>query len=466
MKQLSSKRIAISFGMLALALATVLAFAPAQAYANVQKSDVIAGETVANRNLSAAQCPSVEATSVLLMDSDGNVLFERNADEHVNIASITKVMTAVTAVEYASLDTEITVSSTAAAIGESSAGLQAGDTLTLQEALKAMLWPSGNDAAQSIAECVGAQILKEQGNASPTSTESVEAFVRAMNDTSAKLGMTNSLWANPHGLDDGVYASQEMYSTARDVATLANYAMKIDAIRSITSQEGGTVTVVRDGATTGVELESTDELFGVVDGVLGVKTGFTDAAGECFAGAVEQNGTRLISAVLNSTSSSMRFTDTRTLWEWAYENMIDYAAAQTTQTTVNANGTTVPLVAEVADAAWTDKTIPATLEDPNQTFRVFALAGNVSQEVTYYDINGGVKAGDVVGTITYYQQNEVIGTANLVATQDVAAPNPLEALGIWWSRLIGGFSGDDGVADSVCYNEVELIYDKSSLSAA
>lgn len=465
MFQHSSKRLTFAFAGITIALAAILAIAPATAYANVQKSDVIAGETVADRNLSAAQCPSVEATSVLLMDSDGNVLFERNADEHVQIASVTKVMTAVTAVEYASLDTEITVSSTAAAIGESSAGLQQGDTLTLAEALKAMLWPSGNDAAQAIAESVGAQILKEQGNSSASSTEAVEAFVQAMNDTSAKLGMTNSLWANPHGLDDGEFAGQELYSTARDVATLANYAMNIDTIRNITSQDGGTVTVTRDGAKTEIELESTDELFGVYDGLLGVKTGFTDAAGECFAGAVEQNGVRLISAVLNSTSSSMRFTDTSNLWDWAFENMIDYSAVQSTQTTVNANGATVPLVAEVADAAWNDKTVSATLEDPNQTFRVFALAGNVSQEVSYYDINGAVEAGDVVGTITYYQQNKVIGTANLVATESVAAPNPLEALGIWWPRLIGGFSGDDGVADSVCYNEVELIYDKSSLSA-
>lgn len=116
------------------------------------------------------------------------VYFERAATDDTKIASVTKVMTAVTALDSVPTDTKVTVSSNAATIGESSANLQEGDTMTLSEALRAMLLPSGNDAAEAIAESVGAVMLQSQGKDSSKTDDCVNAFVDAMNAKSAELG--------------------------------------------------------------------------------------------------------------------------------------------------------------------------------------------------------------------------------------------------------------------------------------
>lgn len=435
------------------------------AMADIKKTDIIAGDTVEASGIASSSCPSIDATHAIVIDDDGNVYFERDADTQVHIASITKVMTAVTAIDSVPLDTTITVTSEAASIGESSAQLQEGDVLTLREALKAMLWPSGNDAALAIAQSVGALMLQSEGADSSDPDACEAAFVEAMNRESQQIGLTNSTWNNPHGLDDGSYAG-DFGSTARDVAILAKYALSKSAIRDITSVDGGTAEVQRDGSTVEIVLESTDELLGSYDGVIGLKTGFTDSAGECFAGAVEKDGVTLYSVVLDSSSSSQRFEDTTTLWDWVFDNLVDYSLAQTTEMTTDASGNAVPLVAQVADTAWTDKTVDATLADPQASITVFSLAGNVSQEVSFQEPDGAVSAGDVVGKITFYQHNQVVAEQDLVSTESLEAPNPIQSIGIAWSRFIGGFSGDDGVADNVLYNDTPMINDKSARAAA
>ena len=122
---------------------------PVPALADVRKADVVYGQTVDARGLSVAQCPNIDAEYALVMDADGTVYFERNATSPTQIASITKVMTAIVALDAVasgavSLDSTVTVSAAAAAVGESSAGLQEGDAMPLEVALKALLVPSGN----------------------------------------------------------------------------------------------------------------------------------------------------------------------------------------------------------------------------------------------------------------------------------------------------------------------------------
>ena len=122
------------------------------AFADVRKADVVYGPTVDARGLAVAQCPSIDAEYAMVMGADGTVYFERNAQSPTQIASITKIMTGVVALDAVedgllSLDSPVTVSAAAAAVGESSAGLQEGDVMNLDAALKALLVPSGNDAA-------------------------------------------------------------------------------------------------------------------------------------------------------------------------------------------------------------------------------------------------------------------------------------------------------------------------------
>ena len=131
-----------------LCIALAFAFSvPQSALAEVRKADIVGDSTVESLGLTVSECPSIDCDYAILVDSEGTVYFERNADMPTQIASITKVMTAIVASENINKDTIITVSEKAASIGESSAGLQAGDQMDFQTALKALLVPSGNDAA-------------------------------------------------------------------------------------------------------------------------------------------------------------------------------------------------------------------------------------------------------------------------------------------------------------------------------
>ena len=231
---------------LALSLALSCAAAPA-AFADVRKADIVYGQTVDARGLSVAQCPSIDAEYAVVMDAEGTVYFERNASSPTQIASITKIMTGLVALDavdagLVSLDTPVTVSAEAAAVGESSAGLQAGDVMDLGTALTALLVPSGNDAAVAIAETVGAALLAAGVAGGDTAQD---AFVAQMNATAAELGCVDSVYENPHGLDFDAYAGN-LHSTASDVAKVVRRAMQNETFRAAVSQ-GDTVIEVERG---------------------------------------------------------------------------------------------------------------------------------------------------------------------------------------------------------------------------
>lgn len=453
----------------ALAVGSALVLTtPIDAYADVRKADVILGETVDSRGLSVATCPSIDAEYALVMDAEGTVYFERNALNATKIASITKVMTGIVALDSAPLDTLITVSPTAANVGESSAQLIVGDVLTLKDALKALLVSSGNDAAEAIAETLGAKFLAEQGTTNATPEQSVQAFVARMNEKSTELQLQDSVFSNPHGLDDGVYAGNQ-HSCAADVSTMVQYGMKNQAFRDSVNQKIAPISVSRGGAKVTLELTSTDELLDVFEGACGVKTGFTDAAGYSFAAASNRGEGDLYAVVIHSTSEQQRFTDAATLMQWVFDHDIEYPLVHSSKTipaTIEGSASSVPLVAYVAQTDWVDATVAATIKDPDATASVFDINGNISQSVQYKTVSGSVHAGDTVGTIFFKQRNNVVATAELIACEDALAPNIFESIGVWWDRLVRGFSGQPTVAESVLVNETPLLVDKSAPASA
>lgn len=431
---------------------------PTPALADVRKADVVYGQTVAARDLSVAQCPSIDAEYALVMDAEGTVYFERNATSPTQIASITKIMTAIVALDAVnsgalSLDSTVTVSSAAVAVGESSAGLQEGDSMPLEAALKALLVPSGNDAALAIAEAVGG---------------SEEAFVASMNEKAAELGCSDTVFENPHGLDDGNFAGNQ-HSCAADVAKMARYAMQNETFRAIVG-EGDTAIVVDriDGTRATIELESTDTLMDTYEKALGIKTGFTALAGPSFAGAASNGEKELYTIVIHSTSEEQRFNDAETLCEWVFEHEQDYAlvnAAQTISMTLDGQTMEVPVLAEVPHTEWIDKTVKATVSDPEASVDIFDLNGNVSQSLEFNEITGDVHAGDKVGTITFKQRNAVVAELDLIASEEVPAPDLFQGIGIWWDRLFRGLSGQPQVAVPVTLNETPLIVDKTTVGS-
>ena len=438
----------------------ILLVTASTAFADVRNSDRIAGSSIEERGLTTALCPNIEANHALLIDDTGKVYFERGAHDPVKIASITKVMTALVALDHdPSLKMTVTVTQDAAEIGESSAYLIEGDKLDMKNAITAMMVASGNDAALAIATSVGAEILMDEGHPGASDEKCVERFVQAMNEKASEMGLEDTVFTNPHGLDDGEFAG-DLHSTAHDVASEVSLAMQNDTFRSIVGSESATVKLKRDGETVKIDLTSTDELLASYEGTVGVKTGYTDEAGGCFAGANDHEGREYYAIILDSPDEWQRFVDTQDLWNWCYKYRSSYKLANSPESIEVTMGETTgscPVMARVAHLDWMDKSVAATIADPDQSVEVFALDGNISQDVAFDELHGTVHVGDKVGTITFKQRNEDIATLDLVAAEELGSPDPLTGIAIWWERLWG----NDTVAANVVVNTTPLLIDKT-----
>lgn len=411
---------------LTVGLACAVAFVagiPSVAGAQVLTTDNICGKAADARGIAAEDLPDIDASNAFVMGKNGTVYYARSADEQVKIASITKVMTAILAVENCKMDEKITVSNAAAAVGNSTAGLLEGDELTVEQALRGLMIPSGNDAAIALAEHVGKKL-------DPKTKDAVATFVKAMNEQAKKLGCTGTLFENPHGLDFDEWAG-DMHSTAHDVALMMQEAMKDDTIREVMASKDPWIEVTgADGSDHSHSMETHNVLLDQ-DGNIGGKTGTTDDAGYCFASAYNRDGDEIYTVVLNSSTTDQRFADTATLASWYYDHKVTVEIANTQKKTANGN----PLMARVSQTDWTDKTIDATLADPTAQATVFSLAGEVTEKVSYDDLSGTVHVGDKVGSVTLKQDGTKIAVMDLVADEEGTGPNPIEWLLVKLDRL-------------------------------
>lgn len=407
---------------LACAVALVAGI-PSVAGAQVLTTDNICGKAADARGIAAEDLPDIDASNAFVMGKNGTVYYARSADEQVKIASITKVMTAILAVENCKMDEKITVSNAAAAVGNSTAGLLEGDELTVEQALRGLMIPSGNDAAIALAEHVGKKI-------DPKTKDAEATFMKAMNERAKKLGCTGTLFENPHGLDFDEWAG-DMHSTAHDVALMMKEAMKDDTIREVMASKDPWIEVTgADGSDHSHSMDTHNVLLGQ-DGNIGGKTGTTDDAGYCFASAYNRDGDEIYTVVLNSSTTDQRFADTATLASWYYDHKVTVDIANTQKKTANGN----PLMARVSQTDWTDKTIDATLADPTVQATVFSLAGEVTEKVSYDDLSGAVHVGDKVGSVTLKQDGTKIAVMDLVADEEGTGPNPIEWLLVKLDRL-------------------------------
>lgn len=240
--------------------------------------------------------PNVIAPAVAIIDgASGKALYTRNAHQRLAPASVTKIMTAILAIENGHLGDYVQIKVNGYAMpGSSIMGIYPGEVLTLEDLLYGLLLPSGNDAALAIAQHVGG---------------SVERFVQMMNEKAAKLGLADTHFVNPHGLDEDGH-----YSSAYDLAMLGRYAMNNPTFAKIV----GTKTYVARGRTT-YTLVNGNRLLGQYEGVDGVKTGFTDNAGQSYVASVTRNGHRVFVGLIKSTD---RYTDARRLFDYAFANFV------------------------------------------------------------------------------------------------------------------------------------------------
>ncbi len=243
---------------------------------------------------SGNSAPQVSAKYIFILDRPTKtVLYAKSADDHIYPASTTKMMTVLVAKSYYSPDQEISIS--ASFPQGQSIGLIPGEKVTVESLYYALLVQSANDAAEALA-------ANFPGGRS--------AFIASMNTKALELHLSQTHFLNPTGLDEDGH-----YSSASDLARLADYLLQDEYLRRIVSVENAVIASVDRSQV--YSIANVNKLLGKVSGVLGVKTGFTDKAGEALVTLVSRDGHEVIFSLLGSTD---RFTDTEKLIDWTYSN--------------------------------------------------------------------------------------------------------------------------------------------------
>ncbi|MCI6376588.1 MAG: D-alanyl-D-alanine carboxypeptidase [Clostridiales bacterium] len=345
----------------------------------------------------------VELTSpsAMLLEADtGTVIFEKNADEKRQVASVTKLMTLLICFEEleagrVSLEDDITVSQAAAAQIGSQALLDANAVYKLRDLLHATIIASANDAAYALAEHIAG---------------SEAAFVEQMNQRAAELGMESTFYTNPTGLPDS-----RQYTTARDVAALAcevcrhpDYFTHASVWMDTLTHPGGRVT----------DLTNTNRLVRFYDGCDGLKTGSADASKYCLCATAQKNGLRLIAIVLGTDNSQKRFNEARA--------MLDYGFAGYKRVVIFSKGDrlgrTVPVHLGMKDTV--EAAVGAGLSmllKPGQE-KQLSLEVELPEQVA-----APINAGDAIGIVRVKLGDTVIAKLSAVAAEDVGMPGLLSA---------------------------------------
>jgi D-alanyl-D-alanine carboxypeptidase (penicillin-binding protein 5/6) len=327
----------------------------------------------------------------------GEVLAQHGAFARVPIASLTKLMTVVVALEHARWNALVRVRADAAAVGESTVHLRAGERLRVGDLVKAALIQSANDAAVALADYVG------RGDR--------QAFVSMMNEKAQELGLERTHFIRPDGLD-----VQGHYSTAKDVTTLAEFAMRNPRIRA-------TVRVRNDTIPGGRHLHTWNDLLGVFKGLYGVKTGHTGTAGWCEVAAVRRNGVTLYTTVLGSPTRSQRNTDLASLLRWAISRYRPVWLVPPghvyREASVGYGKGSVPIVAarEVARSVRVDKPLVERVVAPNA-------------------LELPVERGQRVGEIRVYSGRRLVAHQPLIAGRSVDKPGLRGRAGFYAGRTL------------------------------
>lgn len=343
---------------------------------------------------SPAADPAPNAKAAVLVDvASGRVLYQKNEDQQLPMASTTKIMTAITAIENASIDDIVTASINAQNTGGSSIYLQAGERLSLHDLLYGLMLQSGNDAAVAIAEHIGGDIA---------------GFAEMMNQKAAEIGALNTNFTNPHGLD-----SSNHYTTAKDLARITAYALKHPVFSKIVSTKQKKIPWW--GRSYNRVLNNKNKLLWTLEGGDGVKTGYTSRAGRCLVSSATRNGWRLIAVVLNC---GPMWEDSTALLEYGFGNykpVMYYDKGQFVKTVAVIGGKKdrVRLV--------TDRPV------------VISLTGDEQQRVRVVEdwpdhIKAPVLQGQVAGQLLVELDGKVLTRANLVSQETINEKSILKAL--------------------------------------
>lgn len=340
-----------------------------------------------------ARPPDIDAAAWILLDArDGHRLAAHDPARKRPIASTTKLMTAYLALDELPLGSRLRVPAYSAGPAESVAGLTEGERLTVRDLLRAMLLPSANDAAETVALGIG----RTEGD-----------FVERMNAATSDLGLDRTSYANPVGLDD-----PDNYSTASDLATLALKLLDDPRFRDIVSMPEATL----DSGSMERHVTTTNTLLLSDPSVDGVKTGHTIGAGYVLVASAKRHGIPLLSVVLGAPSEAERDADSEQLLDYGYSlyrhQTPIVSGRQLASATVRYEDSPLPLVADGRVSA-------RVRADQDLETNVDAVAS----------VEGPIAEGSVLGHATVELDGKVVGRVPLVAASTVAAPSVIDKIG-------------------------------------
>lgn len=353
-------------------------------------------ETIGNK------LPRISAGAAIVMDTvSGRVLYEKNAYTRNSIASTTKIMTAIVALENGKEDEDVVVSKKAATISGSQVNLKEGKTYKLGDLMYAMMLRSGNDAAIAIAEHVGG---------------SVEAFAEMMNRKAAEIGATNTNFVTPHGLDN-----PQHYSTPYDLALITQYALKNEKFCKIVGTKSTTFQ--------GSNINNTNEMLSLYPGADGVKTGYTGQAGRCLVASATHNGWRIISVVLNCSSRSIRAQSSKVLLDYTFESYKTHELLKEGQK-----------ISEIKLHKGIENNI-SVFSDRNITIPL--KADELDKLQTKYnfskEIEAPIKIYSKVGTVNYILDGKTLATADIITHDEIGRKDfyyYFDKIFKTWTRLV------------------------------
>lgn len=350
---------------------------------------------------------TITAKSVILMEmSSKKVLLAKNADEQLPPASITKIMTMLLVVEALdsgkiTLDDEVTASKNASGKGGSQIWLEEGETMTVNELLKATAVASANDACTALGEYIAGDET---------------SFVAMMNERAKELGMNNTNFENCSGLDD---TAENHYSSAYDIALMSCELMKHEIITQYTTIWTDSL---RDGKT---ELVNTNRLIRFYDGATGLKTGTTSKAGYCVSATATRDGMSLVAVVLGSDNSTQRFEDAKKMLNWGFANF-----------TVFTPQADMSLITDVSVLYGTENTITPSLKEIKSAVVKKGKESEITQKTDLcIDVEARVEQGQKLGTVYFMLDGETLTQCDIISEKSVERRNTFFVFKLMWASF-------------------------------
>lgn len=397
-------------------------------------------------NINISSFPNVTAeTAILIEKSTGRIIYGKDINKKMYPASMTKILTALVTLEYFDPTALITVGNEINEVNldSSKAGHEKGETLTVENLIRGLIIPSGNDSANVLAAAVAKKV---ENNENLTYAECEKKFAELMNEKAKALGAKNSHFSNPHG-----YHNDSHYTTAYDMSLIASAALDNEIIKKIAGEqsfegngagnnnENSTNMITNDYSWKSHNLLITGSEYSY-QYATGIKTGFTDEAGDCLTASAEKDGTTLIAVLFNSEDPN-RWLDAKNLFEFAFENYsltdLQEAASPVEQVKLEnhnrLNGDTLDAVVKENIKAYVTKDELDKIEK-NTNYNEELTAEN-DGENSEIKLNAPISKDEKIGTVSFELDGKALEEADIYAASDIEKRTILSTVKFFFKDL-------------------------------